>query len=572
MDPIQILAKGLTTGLTSFIKSKITNEKWFRDLESFIRKDDYSREVTNMFSAAIVDANSQSRLPDSLINELLEDPQNRIEVFRWVIEGEPDDAPKADLNLEPYMERYPKYQDEILHFFYIVINKMQNYKKTQWPPGILQILSTLKNMQTDLKTIDHRGKEILKMLGDIQPRNSSIQFQRALEDMLYDMNLDGVEQQLKKALLTVSNAEHSDPNWKYAWQIDGSDISVVEKPVNPEILKDMEKKIVVIPNFPQEFRRFGNLYEIIEYGKRKQITIEMPLQEFRSYAGQHLLHKQVAKEPEELIMSIPPVPFPHEECTLAIGGQIKSMVWLQVVEIMDDDTRIFSNRNQPDRVIEYEFRFHPDRETIAEFRLVAIKDSNLVEASLLLFRYLLMEGEHEIQLTLNDNNMVILGGILSKDREKDTRIERSIPVMEHLFEIECFFKIKFQMPTTLTETDVKQITEVVRIIRLNNLEEDVSGYTCGVYFSDLEMLRKIVYEEINDVTFQPYDDAKITLLNYCFNIRTNFISDIPPRIKDVGLLKKKLELLSQGETVNLQFVSPEGANTKIRFNIICGEL
>ncbi|SDD48253.1 hypothetical protein SAMN05428987_4917 [Paenibacillus sp. CF095] len=573
MDPIQILAKGLTTGLTSFIKNKITNEKWFRDVVSFIRKDNYSREVTNMFTAAIADANSQSRLPENLVKELLEDPQNREEVFRWIIEGEPDDSPKVDLNLDPYMERYPRHQDETLHFFYIVIKRMQNYKVTYWPPGILQILSKVENMQTRLNTIDHQGKEILKMLGDVQPRNSSIQFRRALEDMLYEMNLDGVEQQLKKALLTVSNTEHSDPNWKYDWLIDGKNISVVEKPVNPEILKDLEKKIVVLPDIPKEFRRFADLNEIIEYGKRKQITIELPLHEFRSYAGEHLLYKQVSKDPEQLIMSIPPTPFPHVECTLTIGEQIKSMIWLQVVEILDDDTRIFSNRNQIDRVIEYEFRFDPARETIAEFRLVPINESNLVEASLLFFRYLLLEGEQEFQLLLNHNNVVILEGILTKDREEDISIERSTPVLECLFEIECFFKIKFQMPTRLTETEVKRIAEIVRIIRINNLEEDVSGYTCSAYYSDLETLKKIVYEEMDEgTTFQLYDDARITLLNYCFNMRIHFISDIPPIIKDVEILKKKLELLSQGETVNLQFISTEGAQNKLRYIMICGEL
>ncbi|MEA3318421.1 MAG: hypothetical protein U9Q88_00235 [Bacillota bacterium] len=150
------IASKLASLLFSFSIPRIKNHKVVRDLQEKWLKDNYSQKVKLMFEAAIADAKASVGLSDNLIDELLEDKQNRAEVFRWIIEGISYNQFKADrLNLAPYMERYSKQQDFIVPFFMLILSQLIEYKEKYWDPEFLQILS---NVQLINDTI-HQGFE-----------------------------------------------------------------------------------------------------------------------------------------------------------------------------------------------------------------------------------------------------------------------------------------------------------------------------------------------------------------------------------------------------------------------------
>ncbi|QGS68160.1 hypothetical protein CV093_04485 [Oceanobacillus sp. 143] len=102
-----------------------------------------------MFQAAVDDAKAALNLPNDLVLKLLEDPINRNEVFRWVLEGIPEKVDQSKLNLEPYIESYNQYQDLIRPFFELIALSINDYKDKHWDPEFLELLNKV-DILTDI--------------------------------------------------------------------------------------------------------------------------------------------------------------------------------------------------------------------------------------------------------------------------------------------------------------------------------------------------------------------------------------------------------------------------------------
>ncbi|WP_142996755.1 PIN domain-containing protein [Alteribacter keqinensis] len=144
----------LTTFAKSFAAyalSKVKNQKIARDFRDKWVKDNYHTKVVSLFKAGIEDAKEVLDIPDKLIEELLEDRTNRSEVFRWILEGttmEQFDGNK--LFLEPYFERYPLYEEQIIPFFQLILLKIHDYKEKEWEPEFLTIIKGITDFREEM--------------------------------------------------------------------------------------------------------------------------------------------------------------------------------------------------------------------------------------------------------------------------------------------------------------------------------------------------------------------------------------------------------------------------------------
>lgn len=140
----------------SFMLPKVKNSKYFRDLQEKWRKDNYAEKTTMMFKAAVDDAKSSIELPDELVFRLLDDPINREEVFRWILKGTSDDFDEKNLNFEPYIEDFPRYQDIIKPFFEVIFLSLYDYKEKHWDPEFLEIINKIDDLEEKLEIINFK--------------------------------------------------------------------------------------------------------------------------------------------------------------------------------------------------------------------------------------------------------------------------------------------------------------------------------------------------------------------------------------------------------------------------------
>jgi len=136
----------------AYAMKRMKNSKFFRDIREKWVKDNYNDKTLLIFEAAIVDSKAVFQFPDKVIKELLDDKINREEVFRWILEGTPIGMFDSQyLNLEPYIERYPEYQDFMSPFFEMINVQLHSYKEIHWEPEFLQIINSIRNLEDGIK-------------------------------------------------------------------------------------------------------------------------------------------------------------------------------------------------------------------------------------------------------------------------------------------------------------------------------------------------------------------------------------------------------------------------------------
>jgi hypothetical protein len=175
-----VIIKPLANAFLPFAMSKIKNIKTIRAFKDRWIKDNYAQKINLMFMAGIDDAKALLDIPDEVIKELLDDPINRQEIFRWIIEGiNDDDFVKEHFFLDPYLERYPAHQDKFVPFFQLILIKINEYKEVHWDPEFLNILHGIDIIREDLKalhsSINHLEKQQDIKLSQVQENiNSTI--------------------------------------------------------------------------------------------------------------------------------------------------------------------------------------------------------------------------------------------------------------------------------------------------------------------------------------------------------------------------------------------------------------
>ncbi|MED3861213.1 PIN domain-containing protein [Priestia megaterium] len=153
MSTLAIILKGAGTQFFSFMFPRIKNSKFFRDIKKKWLKDNYALKTKLIFEGAVVDSKAAFDLPDDLIGDLLGDKINREEIFRWILEGTSiEQFDLTRLNLEPYMESYPQYQDFLRPFFEMVLLNLHDYKEANWEPEFLELIHKIDQLEEITRT------------------------------------------------------------------------------------------------------------------------------------------------------------------------------------------------------------------------------------------------------------------------------------------------------------------------------------------------------------------------------------------------------------------------------------
>ncbi|MCT1402501.1 hypothetical protein M4D81_26280 [Paenibacillus sp. p3-SID867] len=575
MDPI---LSPIIKSLSNKFVSQVTNSKTFRDLKATWSKDNYSQKTLNIFSAAIADAKATIQLPDNLLVELLEDPDNRAEIFRWIFEGtEPGKINKDRLVLDPYIERFPRYQDQLVPFFSIILDKLNEYKKIHWDPSDLELINRMAQLHKGLSLIEDQQNQAIEISNNINQTveeikaslfDPNITFLAQLTSMLQSNNLQSAERQLASIIRMLSNA-HQDQDWNYEVSIDGSEVTILEKPQNVDIIEGLEKRMEVKIVIPQEYKHFQNLGEIIQYGRNKQVTVELELQEFKLYAGDHLFEKKKSTLERQLVMSIPPIPFPIIKTTLIIGDEVRFDVWMQIIEVIEDDVILISNKNQPEREIEYKFKYNIKTQESSNFDICIPEERKQdVNAHLQYTKGIVLAQEGtSLKMVYADNIQNICFSSKISISNQGKLDDKLIKVLEMLFNIETFFGVTFELPEQIGTDDITIIAELERIISTNSETIDLEDYTIVV--NDFKLLNQFIdsLESGSPILFKGEGHRDFSIFGITFVIEIDI--QLPPvGIKNVEMIKNKVKVLSEGDSLSVTFIPFEQSNKSATYHYV----
>lgn len=560
MEPVSVitaLAKGLTAPFLGYLKNAATNSKFYRDAKALVIRDNFSTSVTNIFRASIADAQAIAQLSDDLVKELIEDERNRNELFRWVTYGTILGAESINqLNLEPYIERYLAQQDRVYLFFKVIIDKMEEYKKIHWEAADLEMINRLGRLEEKLVESASLQKQtfdstlnIEKMLREMQSKqaNPEILYNRHLEDLLISNDTETVERKLSKALQTVLDVPPDDPNWERKVQVDENEITFIYEPKDQKVLVGLDVNLDVEIKIPNEYSHFNDMEKLIEYGTHKQIPLKFEVKTFKKTAGEYLLEKQTSKSSKPLYMIIEPTPFPVLHCSLSIGSSFfDDNVQVQIIEVISETAIRVSNKNQTDKLLEYEFVYSlTDRSTT--FR-ISIPDCRMssVKALLLYQEYYQMSGNGiKINLMPVNSTELIFTSNFSKEKDNSDENQEVYSLLQKLNRIENYLNYSFSFPGSMTLDERTHIILLDRLISLENNEEEVEFADTQAKFAK----REIRILEEHEYFIHRYTQ-EIVLFDSVIHLH---IEKVFPSvfIKDAQNVQKKLDVLDDEDIINV---------------------
>ena len=146
-------------------------------------------------------------------------------------------------------------------------------------------------------------------------------------------------------------------------------------------------------------------------------------------------------------------------------------------------------------------------------------------------------------------------------------IEERISILNDLLQIEDALEVEFQLPDIIEREDFEKIFILKRIIEDKEVIASIDSFSA--VFDNIEALRKMIYVLKNQpVTVTAKEKMVIELFGIKFeNIGVSHTFD-NLIIKDPERIKKKLEFLDIGDTVNVEFEPGTKNIVSTRYNII----
>jgi hypothetical protein len=186
-----------------------------------------------------------------------------------------------------------------------------------------------------------------------------------------------IAENLLNAFLNSIKNSSPDPNWKYDINIFNNRFSIIETPQTELAVKQLPHKTEIKIKVPEKYERFENLMELLEYARRKQITVNLEVEEIKQYIGSHIVEHIISKYRYNYVIEFIPPPYPILNVDIEFPD-VNLMFYnvnLKVIEITGNNKVKCSNKDQKDCNIEFFFvlNFNDTYNFIEKYDFIVLK-------------------------------------------------------------------------------------------------------------------------------------------------------------------------------------------------------
>ncbi|MHB1128362.1 MAG: hypothetical protein ACYC2T_15735 [Bacillota bacterium] len=349
--------------------------------------------------------------------------------------------------------------------------------------------------------------------------------------------------------------ENGNPSsdWKYKINLDGDKFRVLEEPITPEATQGLEKRIETKIIIPEEYRnQFKNINDLVVYGRNKQIPIRLELKEFKNYAGGHLLDHIESKFEGNLMLEIPPEPFPRINFAMKLGDMTTD-IQLQIKEVIDD-TRIRIANAEDNKIIDLELILNFEANAIENITIKVPQEKQGNVESHLIWAEVFFAARKGSKLEFYIDQNVALSGIITTDTENVT--PEDINLFRALKRIETEFGIILVLPESIGKEEMSLISELIQIIENGEVTgsiKDPLAFTLSS-IEGLDEIIKVDREGKNSQFVCTVKNKIYILFNQEINVGDEITVYPPMRLADCERLKQKMELFSEGEQLIVSYI------------------
>lgn len=387
---------------------------------------------------------------------------------------------------------------------------------------------------------------------DFFNNNSLYSLDKAVQ-YVQEGHIDQVETGIKAVLNSISVKHPLFPAYGY----DYSHRKIVSKPLTEEAKR----------RYPERYKITGTLKiggqyfndpngNPMDYAYRHQLSIVMEVTKAVRYLGDRIDPIQEdLKNLTELRADPPPFP-PAFACAVKVGDNaFFEYILLRVKEIMDDG-RILLNNDEQNSHVRFALTINPAKPQNPDFKITISDADNKERLNYIRFMkslqeqkdlhiYVLEEGEDLIAGYINDFKLCT--GFFS--------IEEELDFLERICDIENYFNVVLKPESEINNEEYNAVIVISDLIR----QEEVKGTWDDVTFTgtiDQHLREELMKMEDVEHCFSYVGTHCVNLFGAEFEFP--FMQTLKhARFDNLEKIKKKLEVLDDGDSIRITFVSGE---------------
>lgn len=370
-----------------------------------------------------------------------------------------------------------------------------------------------------------------------------------------------------KVLFDIVSTKHPlSPYYGYGWK----NQKMVSEPLIPEASEKYPVRYVF--NGPV---KIGNKYvsdptvDVVNYAYRHQLQLVMKVKDAKKYLGdimdpaQYEVEKYVGGE----IYAKPPEFPPAFACSIKVKNLVCfEYVLIRTQEILDDGTYIFSNQEQTNTHLRFEFRvsrksFHQngevdvivDREDTG-FK-ISIQDASNAEILKYVKFIKAVTTERDLRLHILEKDQDLFAAKIDNMEYSSgfKDIDEEIDFLERICDIEKFFNVSFHIEGAIMERDYRTILLVSDLIRNDQVEEKWKNVSCtGIIDEGFRNNLIEMRSEIGTVSYVDTMDIDIFRVHLELRYMRTIYDAI---IEDYERIVKIVELSEDGDPIKITLVS-----------------
>lgn len=370
-------------------------------------------------------------------------------------------------------------------------------------------------------------------------------------------------------IMNGASAQHpAYPYWRYGIEVKDGQVIFSHIPNSPDALKSHPLKGSFKLKFPQEVTsKFQNLDELVRFSYEKQVPIKLDLISFKTWVGDKIIDSFDENEWDEMTMQIYPTKFPPPtpmKLYLVDGSESYDYLEIGLKEI-DGNWFLMNNNEQEHCSIQIQIKFNPtSKEAFLSISLKEEYNSN-VRAQLDFIKFIYGATKKTLAIKILKYNMDLLELKKWNIKISEKEVRNRILFLTLLVDLEKYYGVQFKFPDDVTEQD----KEAIYILKNTMNKAPIDGTFSHLSFevNKIEEVKNIIeiaekHPDGKEIMFC-HKDACINLYGQRIEFAESRITYSYLQVKNLELLKKKLEFMEDGDTIKIEFIPASPTKNKI---------
>lgn len=439
---------------------------------------------------------------------------------------------------------------------YTTIDIIKNFYKTEF--NIKDYLVAEEIVDGVIDAMDEKLEPIQHEMGEVKASISSLNFYspEAYAKLARERNLSEIESRFDNIFLYMNKEHPLYPD--YGYKMVGKDL------LSCPLTSDAEKK------YPPRYLCNGNLYigeqmisredasdmDIIDYADRHQLQLKLEICDVTKMLGEVTDPQQVeAERMEGKVIVRKPKEFPPSfACSISLNHEVMfDYIELRTKEILDDGTYVIDNSEQKESHIYIMLKTIMAVEGKVDFTLKIDRASNIELYQYVRFMKLALEGA-EVEVNLLSNRKTLCSGFINTATYHSgfPSIDEELRFLKDVCAVEKYVGFDVKVPKEITEKEINELSYLAGLV--HGEEQTFSWKELSMKgIIDDNFRRRIIQMNSCEHELAFVGNQEVSLFEHTINIPLVRRFD-HAMVSDLDKIKRKLEVLDNGDEIGLSFV------------------